>query len=42
MGGGVTLMQRKNKWVLYNSNGQVLIITTNKKIAEEMMQNGNK
>jgi hypothetical protein len=42
MGGGVTLVQRNGKWVLYNSNGQVVIITENRKIAEALMQNGNK
>jgi hypothetical protein len=42
MGGGVTLVQSNGKWVLYNSNGQVVIITENRKIAEGLMQNGNK
>jgi hypothetical protein len=42
MGGGVTLVQRNGKWVLYNSNGKVVIITENRKIAEGLMQNGNK
>ena len=35
------LVQSGNKWVLYNSNGQIVIITTDKRIAERMMQNGN-
>jgi hypothetical protein len=42
MGGGVTLVQHNGKWVLYNSNGKVVIITENRKIAEALMQNGNK
>jgi hypothetical protein len=35
------LVQVGNKWVLYNSNGKVVIITTTKRIAERMMQNDN-
>jgi len=35
------LVQSGNKWVLYNSNGKVVIITTTKRIAERMMQNDN-
>jgi glucan-binding YG repeat protein len=35
------LVQVGSKWVLYNSNGKVVIITTTKRIAERMMQNDN-
>ena len=35
------LVQSGNKWVLYNSNGKVVVITTVKRIAERMMQNDN-
>jgi hypothetical protein len=39
MVGEMKLVQSGNKWVLYNSNGKVVIITTTKRIAERMMQN---
>ena len=32
------LVQVGNKWVLYDSNGKVVIITTTKRIAERMMR----
>lgn len=34
------LVQSGNKWVLYGDDGKVLIITTHKRIAERMMDNG--
>jgi hypothetical protein len=42
VGDGVTLLQHNGKWVLYDGNGKVVIITENRKIAEALMQNGNK
>jgi len=41
MVGEMKLVQSGNKWVLYNGNGKVVIITTTKRIAERMMQNDN-
>lgn len=32
------LLQWKNKWVVYDDNGKVVVITTLKSIAERMMQ----
>jgi len=32
------LVQRRNKWVLYDDNGKVVVITTTKRIAERMMK----
>ena len=40
-GHSMKLVQVGNKWVLYNSNGKIVIITTTKRIAERMMQNDN-
>jgi hypothetical protein len=32
------LVQWRNKWVLYDDNGRVVVITTIKRIAERMMR----
>ena len=34
------LVQSGKKWVLYGDDGKVIIITTTKRIAERMMNNG--
>ena len=33
------LVQSGNKWVLYDDNGKIIVITRVRKIAERMMQN---
>jgi len=33
------LVQSGNKWVLYDDNGKIVVITKVRKIAERMMQN---
>jgi len=35
------LVQSGNKWVLYDDNGKIVVITKVRKIAERMMQNDN-
>ena len=32
------LLQWKNKWVVYDDDGKVVVITTTRRIAERMMQ----
>jgi len=34
------LVQRKNKWVVYDDNGKILVITYNKRIAEGFVRRG--
>jgi len=38
--GEMRLVQSGNKWVLYGDDGKVIIITSTKRIAERMMDNG--
>ena len=40
--GRVVIMQRKKKWVAYDRDGYVLIISVNKRIVEHMAKKRNK
>ena len=37
-GGSMRIVQWRNKWVLYDANGKVIIITTLKSICERMVK----
>ena len=40
--GRVVVMQRKKKWVAYDKDGYVLVISVNKKIVEHMAKKRSK
>ena len=40
--GRVVIMQRKKKWVAYDKDGYVLVISVNKRIVEHFVKNRRK
>jgi|MDTA01.1.fsa_nt_gb hypothetical protein len=40
--GRVVIMQRKKKWVAYDKDGYVLVISVNKRIVEHMATKGRR
>jgi len=40
--GRVVIMQRKKKWVAYDKDGYVLVISVNKRIVEHMVTKGRR
>ena len=40
--GRVVVMQRKKKWVAYDKDGYVLVISVNKRIVEHMATKGRR